>query len=100
VQVCPEALQQFLPVPHVRPLQQSPPLPHALPAPEQPHVPVPALQTPVQQSAAALQSAAFTMQPHLPPELQNGFGPQQSPALLQLCPTPAHPQVAVTELQI
>jgi len=99
VHACPVALQQFLLAPQVRPLQQSAPLLHAMPTVEQPHAPVPALHTPVQQSAAALQDVPLAMQPHLLVELQKGFGPQQSPVVLQLCPVPPQPQVEVAELQ-
>jgi hypothetical protein len=96
---CPEALQQFLLAPQVRPLQQSAPLAHALPTGEQPQAPVPALQTLVQQSAATVHAVPSEMHPHIPFELQNGVEPQQSVFVLQLCPALPHPHVEVTELQ-
>jgi hypothetical protein len=80
-------------------LQQSPPLVHGPPTAEHPHAPVPALHNPVQQSAAAVQATASAIQPHLPVELQNGVGPQQSLFVLQLCPVPPHPHVDVAALQ-
>ncbi len=98
VHAAPELLQQVLLVPQVSPVQQSAPVAHALVAAEQPHALVAALHTPVQQSAATWHGAALAMQPHLPVELQNGFAPQQSAGLPQLCPAAEQPQVLVAEL--
>jgi hypothetical protein len=81
------------------PPQQSLAALHVLPRIEQPQAPVPPLHTPVQQSVWSEHAVPSKMHPHLPVELQRGFGAQQSAVRLQSTPTAAQPHVPVTESQ-
>jgi hypothetical protein len=96
-----DGLQHLVGVPPhaIPPPQQSLVSLHVLPRIEQPQVPVPPLHTPVQQSVETEHAAPSKMHPHLPVDVQSGFGAQQSAVRLHTAPTAAQPHVEVTESQ-
>lgn len=99
---CPDALQHFCAVPHVRPAQQSPARVHDAPEAEHPQWPEAPLHTPEQQSDAVLHALASARQPHVPRELHSGAVCVAQQSVLVVHPVPAypHPQFLLTVLQI